>query len=70
MKRLIAVVLALSLLSCGAAWADAEGKPLEGRNLVVAMSPDFSTSRRSPRRRSEATRGWPLDSTTRASSTT
>ena len=41
MKRLIAVVLALSLLSCGAAWADAEGKPLEGRNLVVAMSPDF-----------------------------
>ena len=42
MKKLIAAVLALTLMSCFAAGADEGGaKPLQGRNLVVAMSPDF-----------------------------
>ncbi len=40
MKKLVSVVLVLTFLFCGAAWADA-ARPLEGRNLVVAMSPDF-----------------------------
>ncbi len=40
MKKLLALVMALSLVCCTAAFAD-EAKPLEGKNLTVAMSPDF-----------------------------
>ncbi len=41
MKKLIALVLSLMLvLSCAAAMAD-DAKPLAGKTLTVAMSPDF-----------------------------
>ena len=40
MRKLVAAALALTLMCCCAAGAK-EARPLEGRKLVVAMSPDF-----------------------------
>ncbi|MDO4483335.1 MAG: transporter substrate-binding domain-containing protein [Clostridia bacterium] len=40
MKKILAVVMLLSLLCCQMAFAD-EAKPLAGKTLTVAMSPDF-----------------------------
>ncbi len=40
LKKMLSLVMVLSLLCCTVAFAD-EAKPLEGKTLTVAMSPDF-----------------------------